>query len=124
MSKVSSKGWLSAPVPAETQTPMESYRSSSVGEALLHTLNSMIESKELSFVEATLILEEFDVSFPVNLQQNLMRDVRCSSTDMQGTVESFNSRDGLWRVDAQDVTLCIDSKRRKYDHARLLIQLN
>lgn len=56
----------------QTKALMEFYRSSAVGNALIKSLNSLLESNKISREVALVVLEEFDQTFQLSLRDNLV----------------------------------------------------
>lgn len=104
------------------EQPIGFYRSTAVGVALTKALNSMIVNKEITFDEAIKVLEEFDKSVQSTIRENLPLEKGLENINIEGTLHNYNNSHGMWKIDATDVSLTINSKKRKYSFARLLFQ--
>mmetsp|Transcript_11374 Transcript_11374/g.18627 ORF Transcript_11374/g.18627 Transcript_11374/m.18627 type:complete len:142 (+) Transcript_11374:167-592(+) len=101
--------------------PIEFYRSSAAGIALVKALNTMLEVDEISIDAAQLILDEFDENFQQMLRDNLVLN---KSSDLvnscQGIVENYSNIDAFWKIDASDITAVVAGRELKFNRARFL----
>eukprot|EP01040_Poterioochromonas_malhamensis_P003355 gene3353-3580_t len=100
---------------------MEFYRSTTVGTALIKTLNELLASEEITNEQALEVLKTFDEQFSETLRNHVILDRFATKHEARGKLVNYNNFEDLWKIEIEDVSMSFgDRESRHLDRLRLL----
>jgi hypothetical protein len=81
----------------------------------------MIREGAISKEQASQVLRQFDHTVPEVIQEVIPRRTR-EDIIIEGELSSYTNLEGLWKIDAENVTMKFGSRTRKYKRARFMFE--
>jgi Transcription initiation factor IIA, gamma subunit, helical domain len=101
--------------------PSELYRATPLGRSLVQSLNVMIREGTISKEQASQVLRQFDQTVPEVIREVIPPRTR-EDIVVEAELSSYTYLDGLWKIDAENVTMSFGSRTRKYKRARFMFE--